>query len=154
VIQYLDPDRYVGVDVRSTVLDLGWQEIGLAHLSEKNPRLIRSDDFGAAELGGRKFDFIWAFSVLYHLSDEILQNLFSNVGARLVPGGRFVANVQTDVEDSTWLEFPFLKRSVEAYESLAKAHGLKVSNLGTIAERGFRLPGAERNNVLLEFTPT
>jgi SAM-dependent methyltransferase len=152
VIRYLDPGQYVGVDVRANVLDLSWQEVGLAGLSGKNPRLIRADDFGAAELGERKFDYVWAFSVLYHLSDQILNKLFSNVPKRLEAQGRFVANVQTDVESSTWLEFPFLKRSIEDYQAVAKRHGLQMKKLGTIEERGFKLPGEERNNPLLEFT--
>lgn len=152
VIKYLDPGRYVGVDVRSNVLDLSWQEVGLAGSSAKNPRLICADDFGVAELGDRKFDYVWSFSVLYHLSDEILDQLFSGLPKRLAANGRFVANVQTDVESSTWLEFPFLKRSVDDYEAVAKRYGLKMKNLGTIEQRGFKLPGEERNNPLLEFT--
>jgi SAM-dependent methyltransferase len=152
VIAYLEPDRYVGVDVRSNVLDLSWQEIGLASLSGKNPRLIRSDEFGASELGERKFDYIWAFSVLYHLSDEILENMFWHVARRLETNGLFVANVQTNVPDSTWLEFPFIRRSVETYEQVSSGHGLKLKNLGTIEERGFQLQGDERKNVLLQFT--
>lgn len=152
IIQYLDGDRYVGVDVRSNVLDLSWQQVGRAALSAKNPRLIRSEEFGALELGDRRFDFIWSFSVLYHLSDEILDKLFSHVAARLKTDGRFVANVMTDMEDSTWLEFPFIRRTIEIYRSVAAKHGLKTANLGTIEQRGFRLLGQERTNPLLEFS--
>lgn len=151
VIQYLDANGYVGVDVRANVLNLSWQQIGRATLSAKNPRLIRSDNFGADELGDRKFDYIWSFSVLYHLADDILDNLFLNVAKRLATDGRFVANVMTDVDDSRWLEFPFLRRTVETYGSVAAKHGLTMTNLGTIEERGFKLPGAERTNPLLEF---
>lgn len=149
VIEYLDPGHYVGVDVRSSVLDLAWQQIGRNGLSAKNPRLIRSDDFGNAELGERKFDFIWSFSVLYHLSDDILDRLFAAVSKRL--GGIYVANVQTYMEDSTWLEFPFLRRSLEEYTALAAKHGLNTISLGTIEERGFRDHGIERDNLLLKF---
>jgi cyclopropane fatty-acyl-phospholipid synthase-like methyltransferase len=151
VIRFLDPDRYVGVDVRSSVLDLAWQQIGKNSLSDKNPRLIRSDDFASSELGDRTFDFVWAFSVLYHLSDEILDRCFASMRSRLADGGCFVANVQTDVDSSTWLEFPFLKRTVEDYEQVAARNGLSTKILGTIEERGFRLPGAERKNMLLQF---
>jgi cyclopropane fatty-acyl-phospholipid synthase-like methyltransferase len=151
VIEYLDVGRYVGVDVRSNVLNLSWQQIGKNGLSAKNPRLLRADDFGAAELAGRKFDFVWSFSVLYHLTDEILENLFSNVGRRLEKDGSFAANVMTNMEDSTWLEFPFRRRTIDTYGSLAMKHGLKMTNLGTIEERGFRLSGDERKNSLLQF---
>jgi SAM-dependent methyltransferase len=152
VIQYLDSDRYVGIDVRSNVLDLSWQQVGRAGLSAKNPRLIRSDEFGATQLGERKFDYIWSFSVLYHLSDEILDDLLSHVARRLETDGHFVANVMTDMENSTWLEFPFIRRTVETYRSVAAKYDLKTVDLGTIEERGFRLSGPERNNSLLAFS--
>jgi cyclopropane fatty-acyl-phospholipid synthase-like methyltransferase len=152
VIQYLDPDHYVGVDVRSNVLDAAWQQIGRYELSAKNPRLIRSDNFGSEELGDRRFDYVWSFSVLFHLSDDILDRLFAAVAGRLAKGGIFVANVQTDLESSTWLQFPFLKRTIGDYRKAAAKHGFQTVDLGTIEERGFRLPGLERTNPLLKFT--
>jgi cyclopropane fatty-acyl-phospholipid synthase-like methyltransferase len=152
VIQYLEPGRYVGIDVRASVLNAAWQQIGRHELSEKNPQLLRSDDFGNAELAERRFDYIWAFSVLFHLSDEILDRLFWSVAKRLTKAGMFVANVQTDVESSSWLEFPFLKRTVSDYQNVAAKHGLRLTELGTIEQRGFNLGSAERTNPLLQFT--
>src|SRR5260221_931484 len=152
LIEFLASDGYVGVDVRSSVLDMSWQQIGRAGLSAKNPRLICSDSFGSAELGDRQFDFIWAFSVLFHLSDELLDKLFANFSQRLAPRGPFIANIPTNADASTWLEFPFLKRSVEVYETAAAKHGLRTVNLGTIAERGFKLESVERDNILLQFS--
>lgn len=149
VIQYLDAGGYVGVDVRPSVLDLAWQQVGKHQLSAKNPQLICSAEFADRELGSRRFDFIWTFSVLYHLSDEILDRYFATVAKRI--GGVALANVQTYMEDSTWLQFPFLKRSIETYEAAAARHGLKTRSLGTLAERGFQTSGEEKMNILLEF---
>ena len=154
VITYLEPDRYVGLDVRSSVLNLAYQQIGRAGLSGKNPRLICTDNFGVVHLMDQKFDFVWSFSVLYHLTDEILEDLMRNVSLRLDIGGRFVANVMTDMENSTWLEFPFLRRSVKEYTDLAARHGLTCSKLGTLAELGLGLSGAESQNELLQFRLT
>ena len=150
VIEFLDPNCYVGVDVRSSVLDCAWQVIGKNGLSLKNPQLIRSDNFADDELGDRRFDFIWSFSVLYHLSDEILDRYFAAVAKRI--GRIAVANVQTYMDDSTWLEFPFLNRSIDTYAAMAARHGLKTKPLGTLAERGFRMSGDDSRNTLLEFT--
>lgn len=36
-IEYLKRGNYAGVDVQSSVLNLGWREVGRAELSEKNP---------------------------------------------------------------------------------------------------------------------
>ena len=151
VIEYLAPGNYVGVDIRSSVLDLSWREVGKAGLSAKNPRLIYSSSFGSKELGDQTFDIILSFSVLYHLSDELLASYFSVVRKKLNPKGLCFANVNTLDESSTWLEFPFLKRTIEDDREAAAANGLATSCLGEIKELGFRLSGQERRNQMLSF---
>jgi SAM-dependent methyltransferase len=151
LIDYLDAGNYVGVDIRSSVLNLPWREVGKAGLSEKNPRLICSSAFGSDALKDEQFDIVYSFSVLYHLSDEILASYFAAVSTRLKPGGRCIANVNTNVPSDHWLEFPFVQRTIEDYTSLAAKHGMTTTNLGTIAELGFRHAGMERENPLLVF---
>jgi SAM-dependent methyltransferase len=151
IIAYLQPDHYCGVDIRSSVLDLAWKEVGIAGLSAKNPRLIRSASFGATELGDGRFDFVLSFSVLYHLSDALLAAYFLQVVRRLNHGGVCFAQVNTHLPDSTWLEFPFVKRTVGQYMEVAAAAGLSGRSLGPIEALGFRLSGEERLNEMLEF---
>lgn len=151
VIEYLAPGGYVGVDVRESVLNMSWQQVGKAGLSAKNPMLLRADDFGDSALGVRTFDFVWSFSVLYHMSDPILDACFASVSQRL-DGGSFYANVMTDMESSTWLQFPFLRRTVDDYAIVASRYGLKTEDLGPISALGFTLSGEERNNRFLRFS--
>lgn len=151
LIDYLDPSCYHGVDVRSSVLDMSWAEVGKAGLSAKNPRLICSSDFASAELAGIKFDWIYSFSVLYHLSDEILDAYFAMVAGRLAENGQCIANVNTTIPSDKWLQFPFLKRSIETYEVAAAKHGLATTALGTLKENGFRNPNMESENPVLRF---
>jgi len=152
IIAYLEPNAYTGIDVRSSVLDMAWKEIGKAGLSIKNPRLICSSSFGSSELGDQKFDFILSFSVLYHLDDELLASYFAAVQKRLeAASGVCLANVNTLHDGGTWLEFPFLRRTLEAYRRTAAAHGLEMKSLGEIGGLGFGLCGPERQNELLSF---
>ena len=151
IIRYLEPNRYVGIDIRSSVIDLAWQEIGLAKLGVKNPRLICSSSFGQEELMNKKFDFIFSFSVLYHLSDPILREYFDTVAHRLKPRGICVAQVNTHLDSSGWLQFPFLKRTIDNYAEAAGAAGLTSKNLGPIDKLGFKLGGAERLNEMIIF---
>ena len=131
------------------MLDLAWQEVGKAGLAVKNPRLICSSSFGSTELGAQTFDFILSFSVLYHLNDDILKNYFETVRNRLAPTGVCFANVNTLHESSEWLEFPFLRRTIEVYKNLAAENGLTTDRLGDLDKHGFRLSGAESRNELL-----
>ncbi len=151
IIDYLEPGNYVGVDVRSAVLDLSWNEVGKAKLSTKNPRLICSSSFASAELGDQRFDFILSFSVLYHLSDNILASYFDAVSKRLEPRGVCFANVNILSESSRWLEFPFVKRTIENYSELAASRGLETTSFGELGNIGFRLSGEERYNQMLSF---
>jgi ubiquinone/menaquinone biosynthesis C-methylase UbiE len=152
VIEYLDTNRYLGVDIRSSVLDMSWREIGKAKLSAKNPRLICSKSFGDETLSpNQKFDFVYSFSVLYHLSDEILDKYFATVSRRLSKGGKCIANIDVHSPSDRWLEFPFIRRSVETYSDIAANHGLSTENLGTIEELGFSGQGPEKHNPLLVF---
>ncbi len=151
LIKYLDPARYTGVDIRSTVLNMSWKEVGRATLSAQNPRLICSSSFAADELSNEQFDFVYSFSVLYHLSDDLLNLYFEAVSKRLKASGVCIANVNTHIPSDKWLQFPFLMRTIEAYASLAANHGLETLPLGTLQENGFRNQAAERLNPLLRF---
>ena len=108
IIAYLKSGNYVGVDIRNSVLDLSWQEVGKAGLSFKNPRLICSSSFGDTELGDQRFDFIFSFSVLYHLSNEILKLYFASVRRRLKLTGVCLATVNIlDESDARGWNFHF-----------------------------------------------
>ena len=151
LIDYLEPARYTGVDIRNAVLDMSWREVGKAGLSSKNPRLICSSSFASDELGDQRFDYVYSFSVLYHLSDGILNSYFETVSKRLKPSGVCLANVNTRIPSDKWLEFPFIMRPVETYETIAASHGLETISLGTLQENGFQNQGIERLNPLLKF---
>jgi SAM-dependent methyltransferase len=151
IIDYLDEGNYVGIDVRASVLDLAWKEVAKAALADKNPRLIRSSGFGAKELCDKTFDFVMSFSVLYHLNDGLLSDYFSVVKQRLAPDGVCFANVNTHIPSDKWLEFPFLRRSIDDYRRVAGANALATTSLGPIVDLGFRHHGMERENPMLAF---
>ncbi len=148
-IDYLAVNGYTGVDVRSEVLDLAWAQVGKAGLSRKNPRLVHSTSFGAHELGDAQFDMIWSFSVLYHLSDALIDEWFVQVGRRLAPRGAYFANLNVEQPESTWLQFPFLRRSVDFYRDAAARNGMTLKELGTLASLGFKLDSTEKGNILV-----
>jgi ubiquinone/menaquinone biosynthesis C-methylase UbiE len=151
LISLLGSGQYTGVDIRNSVLDISWMQIGKHKLSEKNPRLICATDFGEQALSDARFNFVWSISVLFHLTDEVLEQCFRAAAKRLQPDGSFLANVMIDMDNSTWLEFPFIRRTIEDYLELASRCGLKGISLGTIQQLGFKLGGAEKTNPMLKF---
>lgn len=151
MMQYLDANRYTGIDVRPEVLNLSWQQVGKAGLSAKNPRLVISQSFGAQELpDDARADMMWSFSVLFHLTDALVDACFAQVARRLAPGGAYIANINPVQAESTWLQFPYNKRGVDFYRTAAARHGLKLEELGTLQSLGFTLDSIEKVNILLK----
>lgn len=80
LIRYLDPDRYVGVDISRARLKVGEERIAAAGLQSKRPTLLCPAHMSMTELTGRRFDYIWSMSVLCHMPMDDIQELFDSVG--------------------------------------------------------------------------
>ena len=100
--------------------------------------MIVSNDLANLQLA-RRFDYIWAFSVLIHLEDEILLSTLTFVDRHLASSGQFLANVNLGQrQDDEWHHgFPVVWRSLEFYERLASRAGMTAHDLGIIVSLGF-----------------
>jgi SAM-dependent methyltransferase len=134
VIKYLDKGCYTGIDIRPKAIENAKKQIKKGNLSHKQPNLIISDSFGKNELKLKGFDIIWCFQVFYHLESDILEACLAQISNLLDKNGICYANVNTTLRDGSWMEFPFLKRSVECYSDLAAKYGLQTQVLGQLAD--------------------
>jgi SAM-dependent methyltransferase len=136
LIAYLQYGHYFGVECREEALEEGRKELHEAGLAGKNPTLIWSPDISQLSID-RTFDFVWAFSVLFHMSDDILSDTMSFVSRHLSAEGVFYANVNPDgEEDGVWREFPLTSRPFDFYRNACASHGLTVCDLGPLRELG------------------
>jgi len=136
LIGYLDAGRYVGVDVRIEALAQGFSEIREAGLEDRSPTVILLPDIGELSLA-RPVDFAWAFSVLFHMTDEIVDRCFAAVSRNLGSDGQFYANVVTGARATRrWREFPVVWRRLDDYESLASRHDMRMETLGELRDLG------------------
>ena len=139
VIEFLEPGHYTGVDVRADVLDEARAELEEARLAHRAPQLVLAGDLGELELPER-FDWVWAFSVLIHMDDAVLERAFAFVARQLAPRGVFLANVRTESggagEVGRWQGFPVVARSVDAYRAAAGRHGFSVRDMGSLSGLG------------------
>lgn len=149
LIDYLEDGCYHGIDCREIAI-----EIALRHLrlngQEADIRLV--GDIETTDLGQR-FDFIWAFTVLIHITDP--RPCFGFVRRHLADGGRFVCNVipGADVKPRVWHGFPLVKRSPESYVRIGSENGLKATTLGTSEQIGHVMPvPSARDQVFIEFS--
>ena len=136
IIDYLETGHYFGLEARAKVLGEGREELQESGLAHKEPHLMVAEHLSTVTLG-RLFDYIWAFSVLIHLQDEILDEVLQFVADHLEPDGVFYANVDTaDMPDGRWQEFPGVRRPLSFYQERCKQYGLRLNDIGSLAEFG------------------
>ena len=145
LIDYLDEGHYYGTEVRANVLDEGRKELEEAELEHKHPVLVATEDFDVGD--GQKFDYMWAFSVLIHLTDELLDLCFQKVSEQLDESGIFYANVNIHERPAgKWDEFPVMGHPVEFYQGVGARHGLVVEDMGPISEYGHITGSVHQDN--------
>ena len=151
LIRYLREEKYTGIDVRQIVIEEAWRQIKKDNLTMKAPHVFVSESFGHKELGETRFDYVWCFQVFYHLNDQLLEDCVAQIASRLAEGGRCYANVNLLLNEGSWKEFPYVRRSLSFYGSIAEKYGLQTHDLGQQREWGYtdKVPG--QYDYLLEF---
>lgn len=136
VIEYLHPRHYLGIDAREEAIQEARKELQDARLVHKKPAIRLVKNIADLNLSSR-FDFIWAFSVLFHMTDEILQDTLKLVSSCITNNGRFYANIHIgNCADGSWREFPVVYRSLEFYRKACLQCDLTVRDLGRLQENG------------------
>lgn len=125
-IPYLNPGRYVGVDISQGRLEQGWRQVARLELQEKKPELILVRDLSFKELAGRRFDFIWCYGVLGHMPLEDIDALFKNISCVMDEHSVFFANyTESDGPDVQWVGHRHIFFSHQAIRDLCLKHGLE-----------------------------
>ena len=136
LIEYLQTGHYYGLDVREKALKVGRAELKEAGLQDKKPNLLLSPNMRALTID-QKIDVMWAFSVLFHMSDEILDSTIEFVSKHLADDGIFYANVNIgEKETGSWEEFPVVHRSYERYTEMFGKYDLEFTDIGELKDLG------------------
>ena len=152
-ISYLEKERYVGIDRRAEAVEMGREEITRHGLDYKKPRLFVTESFGDIELGETKLDFVWASQVLYYFHEPTMHQLFALVSRRLNPTGVMAGDILGPNSDRSFLRPPLPPVHTGAsLDVIAKAHGLRVVERGTIQDFAYPRRLGLRHNVMLEIT--
>lgn len=138
IIEYLDEGHYFGAESRARVLNEGKKELQDAGLDIKNPILIHSQDISKVSID-IKFDFVWAFSVLIHMNDDILRDTLLFVRNHLLDNGVFFTNVNIGKgNEGRWQDFPVVWRTMEFYEQECSQRGLILDDIGSLKSHGHK----------------
>ena len=135
IISYLEKCHYYGIEKRPDVLEEARKELLASKLTHKMPVLL-SEDISSVNFE-RKFNFVWAYAVLIHLKNEILEDCFAFVSSHLSKQGKFYANVNIgNKKDDSWKGFPVVWRTLDFYKKVGSSYGLTVQDIGSRQEFG------------------
>jgi SAM-dependent methyltransferase len=153
LIDYLESGNYVGIEARGQVLAEARKELVEASLEHKRPLLIHASEPAGLQLEAQ-VDYVWAFEVLIHLTDELLDGYLALAARSLVENGQFYANINIgDRQNRKWKDFPWVWRPREFYVSSAARRGLAMRDVGTLGELGHRTGGYKHEEqVMVCFT--
>ena len=143
IISYLEKCHYYGIEKRPDVLEEARKELLASKLTHKMPVLL-SEDISSVNLD-KKFNFMWAYAVLIHLKNEILEDCFAFVSSHLSKQGKFYANVNIgNKKDDIWKGFPVVWRTLDFYKKVGSSYGLIVQDIGSRQEFGLAYPDNQR----------
>jgi SAM-dependent methyltransferase len=146
IIRYLEEGHYFGFDTRPDAIEEARKELEAESLTSKAPVLTCAPNISSLDLG-RTFDYVWAFSVLIHMTDEIVEDCFAFVARHIAPHGMFYANVNAGVRPpKTWRGFPVVWRTLASYQRLGAAHALTVKDIGPLSAFGHVTGIAEQDD--------
>lgn len=87
VVPYLEPHRYVGVDVAKLAMLRGVKRLSDAGIDRSRYQIMRIESPDLYELEGFSFDFIFSFSVLQFVHGADHVHLMKRLDSLLRPGG-------------------------------------------------------------------
>lgn len=136
LIKFLNTGNYYGLEVRKEVLDEGIAEAKEQGVMDKAPHLVHFSDFQELALN-TSFDVMFAFSVLIHMTDEIVNSCIRYASENLAANGVFYANVNLDShKKGQWQGFPVMHKDLNFYQDLAQQYGLSVEIIGRLSDFG------------------
>jgi SAM-dependent methyltransferase len=101
-IEWLEPDRYTGVDISPEIVIEANRTIVERGLQEKRPEIRLFDGLDLRFLPAGAFDVVHAHSVFSHTPPEVVTTLLSEAYRLLKPGGFFDFTYNLSETDETW----------------------------------------------------
>lgn len=155
-IRYLNAGKYCGIDENRESIAEAHKQTQKNGLTDKKPNLICCSDFGKEALSQIKFDFVWASQILYHLREDQIELLFSQLARYMKRESKFFGDIighpNKVREDSHWRGFSFHLHDPSKLTEVAIKFGLTVNTLGQIGNFGYPNAVDLKTNEMLEIT--
>tara|TARA_B100000575_G_C23031948_1_gene594101 strand:+ start:183 stop:785 length:603 start_codon:yes stop_codon:yes gene_type:complete len=122
-IDYLNEGCYIGTDVAKAVLAEGSRRLTKLGLDEKKVRLlhIKNNNIPHEKIG--KVDFIWAQSVVTHMSPEDLSAMISQVGPMMDKDSIFLFSFTNNDSGVNHRNFKDWEYDLDTLIEISERHG-------------------------------
>ena len=139
VVPYLQPHKYVGVEIAVNRVNKGRFIMRDAGIADDRYEIIITDNPELRELSERKFDVIWANSVLTHMPEDDIRLLLQAIKKNIAPGGSFFFTFseretpqRIGIKDFFHPE-PWMRALCEGYGFQFETIPTQVKSFGTMA---------------------
>ena len=128
-IDYLDKDKYVGVDVSKNVILLGEKRVDTFNLRLKNPILMHLNNMNQIRDLNKKFDIIWGQSVLTHMPPEDFDIFLKQIRSCVTSNTKILFTFGLDEYGPVQKKFKDWYYSYDNLKKLAEENNYKVKFL-------------------------
>lgn len=136
LIEYLQNGNYSGFDINPKVIREAKLVIKKKELKYKNTTLFTVPDLSKLVMP-KKFDFIIAYAVLLHVSDQMVRDIYKFVKDHLTDNGSCYMNAYTvPRKEKKWRTFTTVSRPAQFYIDEGTKQGVIVSDIGSMVELG------------------
>jgi hypothetical protein len=128
-IEFLEPDRYIGMDIDDRILDAGRRSLPAELVASKRPVLEVLSPESLVRAAARKPKWVFAKGVLQHVPPGEVNEFFENL-APLVHAGAIgfifarCAKESTALSSKTWLH------DLRQLQATAETHGMQLDRPG------------------------
>jgi cyclopropane fatty-acyl-phospholipid synthase-like methyltransferase len=129
-IDYLDPQKYYGIDISAKAIMLGVDSISSEKFAYKMPRFIVNKDLKFREFNREIFDYILAQSVFTHLPKECIEECFENIKFVMHNKSKFYFTFFYETKYKRGRNYKF-RYPLKYFKSLAKRYGYKIKDLSS-----------------------
>jgi SAM-dependent methyltransferase len=95
IIPYLEPGRYVGIDVGKAIAARGVRRLSERGIDRSSYHVLSASSVRLRELDGFRFDVIFEYSVLQYLKRDDFNAVLARFAQLLNPGGAICLSVST-----------------------------------------------------------
>jgi hypothetical protein len=131
-IEYLEPDRYIGLDIDRRILDAGREQLAPGVVATKRPTLEVISKESLARVAARKPRWVCSKGVLQHVPPEELDDYFACLSTLISAGATGLLFSQIEPE-SRRMSVKTWAHDFGQLHATAKGHGM---HLGKLKRRG------------------